>query len=125
MYQNFSAQISQFLPSRQRYMCSDVVIMKDNAFSIDSILTTFPESIASIALVADSRDQNQSFCLAAMNDFFLIPPDSITFFGVNPSFALITFSNIIVAIHFLSSVINLFRNVSILFQRFTNENLVY
>jgi len=50
------------LSSRQRCVWSGIVMMED--LFIESILVTFFESIASIALVVDNRDQNQLFYLA-------------------------------------------------------------
>jgi len=89
-------------------------------------MATFPESIASIALVVDSRDQNQSFCPTAHSERFSSNPIRHT---ISLSLAsglcdclwcLISlqsrsFSNINVTCYHFSSPINLFRNDSILF----------
>jgi len=91
MYQNFLAKLSQFLPSRQRCVWSGVILMENNALLIDSSRFS---CIDSIALVVDSRDQKQSFCLAAAahnRRFFFNSTDthSITFFSVNSGIAIV------------------------------------
>jgi len=66
------------------------VVMEDNVLSIDQFWLLFLNR--SIALVVDITNQNKSFCLAAAayNGWFssnLIR--RITFFGDNPSFAIV------------------------------------
>jgi len=77
------SQFSQFLPSRQRYVvwcCHDG---RQRSASIH-FSCSLPISIASIALIVNSRDQTQSFCLAvtAHSGRFFFNPIKYTAFSL-------------------------------------------
>jgi len=122
---NFSAKLSQFFPSRQRCVWSDIVMMED----IWSILIAFPESIA---LVIDSRDQNQLFCLAVAAHSERFPsnptkytalPSSTSIFVIVPHFASNTiFFRTLLSLSTFHHIINLFKNSTILFH-FSNSQM--
>jgi len=100
-------------------------------------LTAFPESITSIALVVDSGDQNQSFCLAAAahsGRFFSIK--HTTFWHQSEFYnclwcliSLQSFSNIIVVCYPLFIVryqsFQKWVNFISFQQQFANKNLIY
>jgi len=65
-------------------------------------MVTFPESIASIALIVDSKDQNQSFCPTAHSERF---PSNPTRHTVSLSLASVRALRLFVVPHLTSITI--------------------